>query len=189
VFVYIYVCMHAIFFFFEKKIEINNLKRKKIQLSTSKKASNLSYFRLSRSSMKIVGWCRLLSKEWNSLTINLHCQRTKIISGYFIKSMTSNIFFSSFVSIGNSNFYLKLSLDCVIDKPRYFSVLMIEFCDIICASLLQKTWFEILATGLIVIRSWDFHSSCLTMMRTSIPIMVLDDVSLFDSSTCCSCRK
>lgn len=54
---------------------------------------------------------------------------------------------------------------------------MIEFCDIICANLLQKTWFEILATGFTVISSLDFHSSCLTMIRTSIPIIVLDDAS------------
>ncbi|KAF2305737.1 hypothetical protein GH714_007922 [Hevea brasiliensis] len=47
---------------------------------------------LSRSSLKTLARCRLLSKEINSLTyqsafLNLHCPRTKTISGYFVQSL------------------------------------------------------------------------------------------------------
>ncbi|XP_058002343.1 putative F-box protein At5g52610 [Hevea brasiliensis] len=69
---------------------------------------------LSRSSLKTLAKCGLLSKEVNSLTyqsafMNLHCQRTKTISGYFVQSLSYNKFSSTFVDNICSDY--KLSLD------------------------------------------------------------------------------
>ncbi|KAF2287169.1 hypothetical protein GH714_038582 [Hevea brasiliensis] len=69
---------------------------------------------LSRSSLKTLAKCRLLSKEINSLTyqsdfMNLHCQRTKTISGYFVQNLRRNKYSSTFVDNICSDY--KLSLD------------------------------------------------------------------------------
>jgi hypothetical protein len=58
---------------------------------------------LTRSSMEIVGKCRLLSKEYNKLTYEslftrLHNQKTNIVSYFLITSMIRNGYQVSFVS-------------------------------------------------------------------------------------------
>ncbi|XP_022752202.1 F-box protein At5g49610-like [Durio zibethinus] len=71
---------------------------------------------LSRVELKTLRKCRLLSRECNSLTyessfIRLHCQRTKTIAGYFIQSLRSNWYHSTFLSIDNPGLDPMLSLD------------------------------------------------------------------------------
>ncbi|KAB5568179.1 hypothetical protein DKX38_001972 [Salix brachista] len=84
-------------------------------------SSDIIYEILTRSSMETVGRCRLLSKERNSITYdsvftNLHGQRTNTMSGYFMQSMMSNIFYSSFVSMDDWRSYPKLSLNFLPDR-------------------------------------------------------------------------
>jgi len=130
--------------------------------------------------METVGRCRLLSKECNSITYdsiftNLHSHRTNTISGYFMQSMMSNRFYSSFVSIDSTTWrsYPKLSLNFLPDRveiqgstnqgillcrthhPRYY----------VCKPTTKqwrripnpKTRYHTIATGMIVIRSNPLH--------------------------------
>ncbi|KAF2305739.1 hypothetical protein GH714_007941 [Hevea brasiliensis] len=73
---------------------------------------------LSRSSLKTLARCRLLSKEINSLTyqsafLNLHCPRTKTISGYFVQSLRYNKYSSAFIDNSCSDYKLSLDFLCV----------------------------------------------------------------------------
>ncbi|XVF88865.1 hypothetical protein PTKIN_Ptkin19aG0084900 [Pterospermum kingtungense] len=71
---------------------------------------------LSRVNLKTLSKCRLLSRECNRLTyessfMRLHCQRTKTVAGYFIQSLKSNRFYSTFLSIDNPGLDPQLSLN------------------------------------------------------------------------------
>ncbi|KAG5237750.1 F-box protein [Salix suchowensis] len=141
-------------------------------------SSDIIYEILTRSSMETVGRCRLLSKECNSITYDsvfsdLHRQRTDTMSGYFMQSMLSSRFYSSFVSMDDWRSYPKLSLNflpdrveiqastnqgillCLTIHPRYY----------VCKPTTQqwqkipnpKTRYHTLATGMIVIGSNPLH--------------------------------
>jgi hypothetical protein len=71
---------------------------------------------LTRSSMEIMGKCRLLSKEYNKLTYEslftkLHSQRTNIVSGFLIQSMIRNEYQCSFVLINDLNTHTQIPFD------------------------------------------------------------------------------
>ncbi|XP_062018495.1 F-box protein At5g49610-like [Rosa rugosa] len=72
---------------------------------------------LTRSSLETVGRCRSISKEWNRVTYEssfhqLLCERTDIVSGFFIQSLVDSQHSSTFVSlVNNVNFTSALSLD------------------------------------------------------------------------------
>ncbi|WCJ29259.1 F-box associated ubiquitination effector family protein [Euphorbia peplus] len=69
-------------------------------------SSDMVYEILSRASLKTLAKSRLVSKQCNLLTyessfLNLHSQRTQIVSGFFLQSMKKNEFSSTFVSAEN----------------------------------------------------------------------------------------
>ncbi|KAF5737721.1 hypothetical protein HS088_TW13G00610 [Tripterygium wilfordii] len=75
--------------------------------SNQELSSDVIFEIMSRASLQTLGNCRLLSKECNSMTyesafMNLHNQRTRTISGYFVQSMSNNKYSSTFVSINNA---------------------------------------------------------------------------------------
>ena len=70
---------------------------------------------LSRATLKDIGRCRLVSKDWNMLTYDTsfmqeHSKKTKTISGFFIQGYTRKPV-SEFISINALDCDSKLSLD------------------------------------------------------------------------------
>ncbi|XP_022728888.1 uncharacterized protein LOC111284494 [Durio zibethinus] len=83
--------------------------------------SDLLFEILSRMELKTMRRYRILSRECNSLTyessfMRLHCQRTKTIAGYFVQSLRSNRYHSTFLSIDNPGLDPGLSLDFLPDR-------------------------------------------------------------------------
>jgi hypothetical protein len=66
--------------------------------------SDMLFEIFSRTSLQTIGWCRLVSKDLNLITYNssfvqVFCQRTKIISGFFTQALSFSMIKSQFVSI------------------------------------------------------------------------------------------
>ncbi|GLU11827.1 hypothetical protein SLE2022_285470 [Rubroshorea leprosula] len=79
-------------------------------------SSDVFFEILSRASLQTLGRGRLLSKECNSLTygskfMQLHCQRTGTLSGFFIQSFVRNKHISTFVSSDNPHASRLINLD------------------------------------------------------------------------------
>lgn len=56
--------------------------------------SDMIYEILNRAQLQTLGMCRMVCREWNHVTYQpsftqLHCERTKTISGYFMQSSSS----------------------------------------------------------------------------------------------------
>ncbi|XVF35103.1 hypothetical protein REPUB_Repub18cG0115700 [Reevesia pubescens] len=69
-------------------------------------SSDVLFEILSRVELKTLRRCRTLSRECYNLTyesnfMQLHCQRTKTIAGYFFQSLVSNRYHSTFLSVDN----------------------------------------------------------------------------------------
>ena len=111
------VCL-LVFSWFRKLCSMVIRKTKKKEEESPALPTDMIFEILSRITLGDTGRCRLVSKDWNLITydssfIQAHCERTKTIDGFFIRSLKWSKPVNKFVSINEPDPKSKLSLDFI----------------------------------------------------------------------------